>query len=175
MSFFTLSDNSSVNSSGNMEMGGGDIEPIPNNTQVKSAVEQAQWFTNKKGETVISLTWYIMAPKEHANRKVFQRIKVKDVDPKKRDKAILMLAAIDKNAGGKLFAKGGEPTDDDLMLCLLNKPMMLLLKIYEFESDEVDSSGAKVKKKGNWVAAVSPCNGAAPVVNKSLIDDDIAF
>lgn len=170
MSFFTLSTNESVNSSGEMEMGG-DIEPIANNTQVKAAVEQAQWFTSKTtGETVISLTWFIMAPKEHSNRKIFQKIKVKDSDPKKRDKAILMLAAIDKNAGGKLFAKGSEPTDDDLMMCLVNKPMMLLLKVWVMDDQQTGE-----KKSGNWVAAVSPCGVVAQAPANTTIDDDIQF
>jgi hypothetical protein len=177
MSFFNLSTGEQANTSGTMEMGGGDIEPIPAKTQVKAAIEEASWYTPKDGgDTVISLKWAVLAPKEYANRKVFQKLKVKDSDPKKRDKAIMMLGAIDKNCGGKLFASGQEPTDDTLMMCLLNKPMVLLLQVWA-----MDDPNTGEKKKGNWVAAVSPISGQAAQAAQTAkpapvpFDDDITF
>jgi hypothetical protein len=171
MSFFTLSDNANLVPSDEMEMGG-DIAPIPTDTQVKAAIEQALWYTPKNGgDTVISITWSILAPKEYNARKIFQKLKVKDSDPKKRDKAIKMLAAIDKNAGGKLFAKGTEPTDNDLMQHLLSAPMTLLLKVWA-----MDDLVTGETKKGNWIAAVSPSNKVAtPKPAETNFDDDIPF
>jgi len=183
MSFFNLSTGEQVNQSGSMEMGGGDFEPIPANTQLKAAIQEAAWHTFQGGDTVISLTWVVLAPKEYANRKVFQSLKVKDSDAKVRDKAISMLGAIDKNCGGKLFASGKEPTDDSLMMCLLNKPMVLLLQVWV-----IDDKNKGEMKKGNWVGAVSPMNpGQAaqnsqpekpahvPPVSSSFDDEDIPF
>lgn len=174
MSFFSQEQ---VNTTGSMEMGGGDIEPIPAKTQVKAAVEEAKWYTpNGGGDRVISLTWAILAPKEYANRKVFQKLKVTDGDTKKKDKAMMMLAAIDKNSGGKLVKMNREPDDDDLMMALLNKPMVLLLQIWAMQDENTGET-----KKGNWVASVSPINGqqSAPVPvappDTALLDDDIPF
>ena len=175
MSFFNLSNNEQINATGTMEMGGGDIEPIPAKTQVKAAIEEAKWYDNQQtGERHISLAWSILAPKEYAGRKVFQKIKVLEQGAKKRDKALLMLAAIDKNAGGKLMAKGQEPTDDSLMLNLCNKPMVLLLQVWKMEIQGEN-------KSGNWVSAVSPVSQqaqaqAAPVAPVAQANyDDIPF
>src|SRR5690606_38171870 len=93
-------------------------------------------------------------------RVVFQKLWVKDPEPnalkkgaekadQKRDKALRMLAAIDANAGGKLARKGTEPSDDELMLALANKPMVITVKTWEMDTKDG-------KKEGNWVAAVSP-------------------
>ncbi len=145
MSFWNLSDNTSAGETGkSFEMGGGDMEPIPANTSVLAAPDEAK-LDNYEGEEYISLRWTILAPKEYANRKVFQKIRVFDPDTKKSDKAKRMLAAIDSNAGGQLIASGQEPTDALLTKCLVNKPMLLKLQVWEMND-----------KKGNWVAAVSP-------------------
>jgi hypothetical protein len=145
MSFWNLSDNTSASETGkSFEMGGGDMEPIPANTSVLAAPDEAK-LDNYEGDEYISLRWTILAPKEYANRKVFQKIRVFDPDTKKSDKAKRMLAAIDSNAGGQLIASGQEPTDALLTKCLVNKPMHLKLQVWEMND-----------KKGNWVAAVSP-------------------
>ena len=145
MSFWNLSDNTSASETGkSFEMGGGDMEPIPANTSVLAAPDEAK-LDNYEGDEYISLRWTILAPKEYANRKVFQKIRVFDPDTKKSDKAKRMLAAIDSNAGGQLIASGQEPTDALLTKCLVNKPMLLKLQVWEMND-----------KKGNWVAAVSP-------------------
>jgi len=170
MSFFNQDQ---INSNGSMEMGGGDIEPIPAKTQVKAAIEEASWYTPQGGgDKVISLKWAILAPKEYANRKIFQKLKVTDSDSKKKDKAMMMLAAIDKNCGGKLIKLNRTPDDDDLMMSLLNKPMALLLQIWVMTDDNTGET-----KKGNWVASVSPLNAqSAPApVAATVFDDDIPF
>lgn len=183
MSFFTTSDNKAIEKSGSMEMGGGDIEPIPSKTQVLAAPDEAKW-DDYEGDEYISLRWNILQPKEYANRKIFHKIKVCDSDPKKADKAKRMLAAIDTNAGGKLLASGERPTDESLTRCLVNKPMVLLLQVWEMERDGE-------KKRGNWVSAVSPRqSGSAkpdastpelvkeeprPAQDFDSFDDDIPF
>ena len=134
MSFFTTSDNKAIEKSGSMEMGGGDIEPIPAKTQVLAAPDEAKW-DEYEGDEYVSLRWSILQPKEYAGRKIFQKIRVCDSDSKKSDKAKRMLAAIDTNAGGKLLASGERPTDESLTRCLVNKPMVLLLQVWEMERD----------------------------------------
>lgn len=179
MSFWNLSDNNPIEKTGSFETGGGDMEPIPAKTQVLFAPDEAKW-DNYDGEEYISLRWNVLQPKEYANRKIFHKLRVKDVDPKKRDKALRMLAAIDTNAGGKLMASGREPSDNDLTACLVNKPMLGLLQVWEIEQDDGSM------RKGNWVSAVSPRNGGspakAPEVKNELpmeapidFDDDIPF
>jgi len=93
---------------------------------------------------------------------------------KKKNKAMMMLAAIDKNAGGKIAKSNRAPDDDDLMMALLNKPMVLLLQIWAMEDAQTGET-----KKGNWVASVSPvAGGAAPAKvapAPAAEDDDIPF
>lgn len=133
---------------GSFESAGGNFEPIPANTQVLAAPEEAKW-DEYQGNRYISIKWQVLGPKAFANRKIFQKLQVED--PKKKEKALRMLAAIDANAGGKLMASGKEPTDDMLNKALCNKPMHLLLQVWEIDD-----------KKGNWVSAVSPRGNAQP-------------
>lgn len=169
---------------GNFETGGGDIEPIPAKTKVLAAPDEAKW-DEYQGDRYISLRWAVMQPAEYKNRKIFQKIRVMDSDPKKAQKAKRMLAAIDHNAGGKLVASGQEPDDRLLTTCLVNKPMVLSLQVWELETDDGSM------KRGNWVSAVGPRNGAPakaaepapqapqqPRVSQgggSVYDDDIPF
>src|SRR5690606_41397217 len=81
---------------------------------------------------------------------VFQKLKVMERDPKVSDKAKRMLMAIDTNAGGKLAKLDHEPEDHELMMALMNKPMVLKIKVWEMDG-----------KKGNWDAAVSPAKKSA--------------
>jgi hypothetical protein len=60
-----------------------------------------------------------------------------------------MLAAIDANAGGKLIAKPGRPTNDDL-LSLTNKPMVASMMIWSMPDTR---NGGMMH--GNWVSAVA--------------------
>lgn len=145
MSFFTQSNGQSVQSTGNFESGGG-LAPIPEGTQVLAVIDEAKWDTYQN-ESFISLRWSIAKPQEYANRKIFQKIKVMDSDDSKRDKALMMLAAIDTNAGGKLQAAGVQPDTQALAGALMNRPMVLKLGVWELD----DKS-----KSGNWVSKVAP-------------------
>lgn len=173
MSFWNLSDNTEIEKSGEFESGGGEFEPLPNNTDCLAAVDEAKWgWDIYEGEEYISLRWVILKPDGYKGRRIFQKIKVNESDSKKADKAKRMLAAIDTNAGGKLMASGEAPTDMSLMQSLSNKPMVIKLMIWEIDG-----------KRGNWVSKVSPKNGElsalapAPVpVKKEVIeDDDVPF
>ena len=155
MSFFRLSDGSDALATGNtFEMGGGDMEPIPKNTDVLAVCDEAKWGqAEDTGENFINLRWSVLAPAEYVNRKVFQKVRVESGDSKKADKARRMLAAIDANAGGKLAKANEEPSNDSMGAALLNKPMVLKLGLWEMDD-----------KKGNWVMAVSPRKaGGAPL------------
>ena len=179
MSFWNLSDNKSVDTSGEFETGGGNIEPIPSNTDVLAVCDEAKW-DERGDDRYISLRWTVMKPADYKNRKVFQKIRVLDSDPAKADKAKRMLAAIDANAGGKLVAAGEEPTDENLTKCLTNKPMVLRLQVWELETEQGEV------KTGNWVSRVAPKSGpskeapakqeapAAPVVEDDL-EGDVPF
>lgn len=150
--FWNLSDNTdATNTGGEFETGGGDIQPIPSNTSVLAAIDEAK-IDDYQGEEYISLRWTILQPEEYKNRKIFQKVRVWDADPRKSDKAKRMLAAIDTNAGGKLMASGEEPSDLNLTIALVNKPMVIKLQVWEIEKDD----GSKAS--GNWVCAVSPRN-----------------
>lgn len=146
MSFF-----SNIEQSNSFEAGGGSIEPIPDNTNVLAAIDQAVWQEDRNGgPDFIEFRWTVMAPAEYANRKVFQKVRVRDEDAKKAEKAKRMLVAIDANAGGKIFAAGKEPSEQDLQKHLMAKPMVLKVQTWEIDG-----------KVGNWVSAVSARKGAA--------------
>lgn len=175
MSFFYLSDqNEKLNNNGTMEMGGGDIEPIPAKTQVLAAIDEIKW-DSYEGDEYISARWVVLKPDEFKNRRIFQKIRVNEDDAKKRDKAIKMLAAIDHNAKGGLIAKGEKPTDASMQKGLLNKPMILMLQVWAIENKETGDM-----KKGNWISSVSPRTGtstqnAVPVViekKQKTIEDE---
>lgn len=156
MSFFQTSTGQAVQSTGTFESGGGNMAPIPEGTQVLAATDEAKWDTYQ-GEEFVALRWSVMQPEEYKNRKIFQKIKVNEKDPAKRDKALAMLAAIDTNAGGKLQAACRKPTDQELAGALMNRPMVLKLGVWELDDKT---------KSGNWVQKVAPRNGgqqAAPV------------
>lgn len=165
MSFWDLSDNTKAESTTTFEAAP-QMEPIPAGTGVLAAPDEAAW-AEYQGEEYISIRWVVLAPSDYKNRKVFQKVKVFDVDPKKADKAKRMLAAIDANAGGQLMAGGGRPTNEDLARCLVNKPMQLRLEVWQTE----DKS-----KAGNWVAAVAPKNApASPQPAQAKKEDDVPW
>ena len=146
MSFWNLSDNTQITNeekAGTFESGGGDFEPIPAGTQLKACIDDAAW-DDYEGSYFINLTWSVLEG-EFENRKVFQKVRVRDNDPKKRDKALRMLAAIDANAGGKLMESGAEPDDNALQSSLVNKPMIIKVGVWEMND-----------RKGNWVQKVAP-------------------
>jgi len=174
MSFWNLNDQSEKLDTTGSFTSNVDLEPIPNKTQVKAAIDEAKWDEYQSDE-YISLRWTVLAPAEYKGRKIFQKVKVMEADAKKSDKAKKMLAAIASNAGGGLLKVAGKPTDMDLQKHLLNKPMVLLLAVWAIEDKETMEV-----KKGNWVSAVSPLVAKkvaepdpAPAVVES--DDDMGF
>lgn len=173
MGFWNLSDGKAVESKYEFELGGG-FEVIPDGSRVLAAVEECkddQW----EGERFFNLKWRILEG-EYKNRIIFQKLKVFSSKEKQRDNAITMLAAIDANAGGKLMASGKEPTDFAIASALANRPMILLLRVWESEDKQ---------KTGNYVAGVfgRQQTKAAPAPKKSSpsneppmdFDDDIPF
>jgi len=173
MNFFTTSDNQAIQTNQSFDLGGGDFEPIPNNTQLKVLIDEAKW-DEYENDRYISLRWMVIDG-EYKNRKIFQKVRVLDDNTTKADKAKTMLAAIDSNAGGKLLAHGVMPDDMALGLNLTNKPMAVVVAIWEMND-----------KKGNWIKAVSPLNAASQPQQQQQqqqqvapmsadFDDDIPF
>ena len=148
MSFWQKQDGSAVENTTSFEMGGGDIKPIPNNTALIAAIEEAKW-DSYQDESYISLKWRVMRPAEYANRVIFQKLKV--FNQKQGDKAKQMLAAIDANAGGKLAKLKDAPEDMDLMTALVGKAMAIKVQIWDMNG-----------KTGNWISAVAPAKQQAP-------------
>ena len=149
MNFFTTSDNQAIQASTSFDAGAG-FEPMPKNTQLKVIIEEAAWTSSQHEEKeFISLTW-LCIDGEFKKRKVFQKLHVLHPDTKKSDKAKTMLAAIDANAGGALMASGTMPDDMALSINLMNKPMAIVLDVWEIDG-----------KSGNWVKAVAPLNAQA--------------
>lgn len=173
MGFWNLSDGKAVESKSEFELGGG-FEVIPDGSRVLAAVEECkddQW----EGERFFNLKWRILEG-EYKNRIIFQKLKVFSTKEKQRDNAITMLAAIDANAGGKLMASGKEPTNFAIASALANRPMILLLRVWESEDKQ---------KTGNYVAGVfsRQHTKAAPAPKKSApsneppmdFSDDVPF
>ena len=163
MSFFNFDEKID----GSFESGGGSFEPIPAKTQVLAAPDEAKW-DEYEGDKFISLRWSIIAPKEYKGRKVFHKVRVLDNDPRKAEKAKRMLAAIDANAGGKLMKSNEEPTDKSLTMSLVNKPMVLMLQVWEMTGSDGQP------RSGNWVSAVSPRKGSEPVEDVAVEPEPIA-
>ena len=161
MSFFEVSEGS-IDTSGEFDMGGGSV--IPDNTNCKACIEDIQWQT-WEGDEFINAMWTVLDG-DYKGRKVFQKIRAKDENIKKRDKAIRMLAAIDANSGGKLRESGKEPTDEMLLKALSNKPMIIKVMVWELDG-----------KQGNWISMVSPLSSAAtePTASGDSAEDDIPW
>ncbi len=163
--FWNLSDgeDASTSTNGEFDAGGGNMEPIPPETSVLAAIDEAKWDKDQQGNRFISLRWNVLAPEEFDNRKVFQKLWVLDADPRakadkvaaKRDKAKRMLAAIDTNAGGKLLAKPVMPTDEALTLHLTNKPMVVKVMLWSMRDNMTGEM-----MRGNWIGAVAPKTAA---------------
>lgn len=163
-----------------------DLDPIPGKSKVRAFIKEAGWDKDSDGNRYAKLRWDVTKPDEYAKRVVFQKLWVKDADPKakdpvaKRDNAKRMLSKIDALAGGKLAARGVEPSDDELLIALANKEMVIAVELWEMEGRDGPMSG-------NWVRDVYPCEGTALVVGEAkaatssggktgdLGDDDIPF
>lgn len=185
--FFNLSTGeSAISESGSFETQT-KLPNIPDNTDVLGAPDEAKWDTDFNKVNHIKIRWNILSPKEHAGRKITQKIWVTDDKPKSknpdadRDKSKQMLMAIDKNAGGHIAKAGVMPTDESLTRFLTNK--MMVLKVMEYEFDVVRDDGKTEVVTGNWIAAVSPKKtqaaptpqAAPPAPVMDEFDKDIPF
>ncbi len=183
MGFWDTSDGETVKGETEYEAPSGDLTPIPDNTDVMAYIDEVKW-DDKDGEEYISARWRVAKPEAYKNRAVFQKLWVlgnnpqqKDADKRKKqgDNAKRMLAAIDANSGGELMALEGAPIDEELQSALMNKFMVIKLKVWEMETNE----GGKMS--GNWICAVSPKDKAVseapkPQVSGSQeLDDSIPF
>ncbi len=174
MSFWDLSDGGAANEDvkTEYEVPGGNLEPIPNNSDVLAYIKAAKWASKKDTEErFIEIQWQVEKPAEFVNRVVFQKLWVDDLDPgakseekarEKRDKARRMLATIDANAKGRLMKSGDAPTDDSLALALVDARMVI--KCMEWSIP--DSAGGD-PIRGNWISAVKP-KDAETHVGKAL-------
>jgi hypothetical protein len=154
MSFWNLSDGQTVGSDKEFEMGGGNLEPIPDNTKLLAMIEECKW-DEYENDRYINIKWRVMQPEEYGNRVLFQKVKVygtsRDKDPvKTADKAKRMLAAIDENCGGQLKNIEAEPNDQQLMSAFAAKQMIINVLVWKFDG-----------KTGNWINAVSPVKNVA--------------
>jgi len=162
-SFWDLSDGeTAADTPKEYEVPGGNMEPIPNNSDVLAIIDEIKWTTNgneSDPREYISARWSVMAPEQFKNRKVFHKIWVTDFDPNakdeaaanlKRDKNRKMLAAIDANAGGRLTKSGDTPTSDMLAMHLRDKPMVIKCMVWSMKGNTGEVM------EGNWVSAVSP-------------------
>lgn len=167
MSFFTLSTGQKAAPTTEFDSNV-ELAPIPDGTIVTAVIENAE-ISAWEDDQYINLRWRVAQPQEFNNRVVFQKIRVWDGNPSKRDRAIQMLVAIDQNCGGHLLASGQEPTDQSLQT-LVSRPLRLKLGVWELD----DKS-----RSGNWVVSVGPASAQAVAQAATpppvMADDDIPF
>lgn len=149
MSFWQTSTGEPVKTTGAFESNTA-MEPIPDNTTCLAMITKTS-IDDFNGDKFINLEWTVQKPDAYKNRKVFQKVRIFDADTKKRDKALQMLAAIDKNAGGKLSKIDKAPDVFALEAALLNKAMLIKVMVWALDD-----------RKGNWVSAVSPRSASEP-------------
>jgi hypothetical protein len=147
MSFFTLSTGKAVEQNTSFEVSGGSLEPIPANSVLLAVIHEAKWDEHN-GERNIKIRWDVIG-EDYKGRVIFQKIRVGDPDPSKRDRALMMLAAIDANAGAHLSKLQGEPTDADLSKITMRK-MGIMVDLWKI-TDPITGE----EKAGNWVKMVA--------------------
>lgn len=191
MSFWNTStgENAADNAASNFEVeGGGSLEPMPEGTSVLAFPKKAEWSKTQDGNAeFVNIQWSVMKPEQFANRVIFHKLWVADLDPtvedlekakKKRDRNLNMFATIDANAGGRLARINNKPTNEDLAAALTGKAMVIGLGVWETNDG----------KSGNWVRSVSDKSadlkvGTAKPAPKpassgntaALIGDDLPF
>lgn len=165
MSFWSTSDGEDLTKTAEKEFdgGGGSYDIVPDKTNCLMNLDRAAWKEDKDKNRYINVQWSVLKPEAFEKTVVFQKLWVKDDDPrakdpaKKRDKALKMLSAIDANAGGKLAKAGREPDDDDLALALTNKQMICKVMVWEMDGED----GKPME--GNWIAAVGSKGGSMAI------------
>ena len=175
--------------------------PFPNNTSLKAAIDEAKWYKDDAGRERLSLRWAVLLPEEYANRKVFQTLWIKDLEPNekarseekaiaKRDRQRMMFATIDANAGGRiaeLISDDVDIKDEHLMTHLTNKPMVIRIDLFEpKDGGTARNYVGKISQKSATIS--TPAEIAAgmaklsPVAKSSgaakggrILDDEIPF
>lgn len=182
MSIFKLSTGTTVQSTGTAEMGGGNLEPIPQGTKLKACITDVKWENASRDDDtqIIKARWDVLDG-PYAKRVIFQKIRVNESDPKKADKHRTMLAAIDTNAGGKLQKLDRMPSDIDLQAALVNRPMLIVAGVWEMEGDKGPMSGNWVRQvEGSGAAkkappAPTPAAKSVPSPQPHIDDSEIPF
>jgi len=167
MSFWDLDDGTSaVTNDKEYSAGGGDFDVIPKGSSVLVSIEDASWKEGYQvSETFVNLKVRVAKPEAYANRILFFKLWIDDLDPgvktngvfdrakavTKRDKHKKMLMAIDANAKGKLAKLSGRPTDDQLAIALTATQFVATLGVW----DKTDDEGKKTPG-GNWLMASKP-------------------
>lgn len=190
MSFWNLDDGTSaVSDEKEYSAGGGDFDVIPKGSNVLVNIEDATWKEAYQAtETFVNLKVRVMKPDAYANRILFFKLWIDDLDPgvktngsfdrakavTKRDKHKRMLMAIDANAKGRLAKMAARPDGDQLALALVNSQFVATLGVW----DKTDELGKKTPG-GNWLLSAKPKTSAVSEVEKpvtkrapSFADDD---
>lgn len=161
------------------ELGGGEFELLPDKTVVRAFVQESMW-KEYEGEDYINLKWVVLAPEQYKNRVIFQKLKVKSPEGKKRVKAIMMLNVINAACGMKL-PMDREPTDADLATGIGRRPMALLVKVWDIDGktgnyidkiDRMESGSANSAPASKQQSKSSKPASSAPSQN---FDNDIPF
>lgn len=178
MSFWNLDDGTSaVSDEKEYSAGGGDFDVIPKGSSVLVTIENADWKEGYQvSETFVNLKVRVMKPDAYANRVLFFKLWIDDLDPgvkdkddrfdrakavTKRDKHKRMLMAIDANAKGRLAKMAARPNDEQLALALVNSQFVATLGVW----DKTDDFGKKTPG-GNWLMAAKPKSSGVSEVEK---------
>lgn len=143
---------------------------IPDGTKCNAVIEKASWAVMSEkskdaGEHYIEIAWRVLAPAEYKNSVLFQKVRVRRIDDKQRDKAIRMLAAIDTIVDGGLSELEDAPTDRQLDKALRDKKLTITASVWEMNGNT-----------GNHVTGVEKIKKAATQSAKPKIEeDDIPF
>lgn len=162
MSFWNLSTGeTAVSNEKEFSAGGGDFDVIPKGTNVLVNVEDASWKeAYQRSEEFVNLKCRVLKPEGYANRVLFFKLWVDELDPgttdkakaiAKRDKHKKMLMAIDANAKGRLAKLSERPTDEHLALALVGAQFVATLGVW----DKTDDDGKKTPG-GNWLMTAKP-------------------
>jgi hypothetical protein len=195
MSFWNTEDGTSA-ASGEKEYtaASGDFDVIPKGSSVLVNIEDAAWKPGYQiSEEFVNLKVRVLKPEAYANRVLFFKLWIDDLDPgvktggsfdrakaiTKRDKHKRMLMAIDANAKGRLAKLAARPTDDQLAVALVGSQFVATLGVWDKDVD-----GRKVPG-GNWLMAAKPKSSAVSEVEKPVqkrapafsddLDDDVPF
>jgi len=158
------------------------FEVIPEGTRCLSSIEMVKWDSfNGSDHKHINMKLCV-EDGEYIGRKFFHSIYVDGTDPnsqyydasteeKKKAKARAMMAAIDKNAGGNIFALKRRPTDEDLAKYLIGAKMFYTLGVSSTKKQVVRG----VSSAGDITAPSKQETNAKAAASKPVDDDDIPF